>query len=304
MEIEKNKHVQWIDVEKPTAKDLVWLEKKFKLHPIIVDELKAPSARAHVEQYDDYLYFVYYFPLYDAAEASSVRTEIDFVVTKDAVATVHYEPLTGVLDTFHLKVAPSSLQLVYGLIQHLIDFEERQLRHIREKVEAIGHDMFHGQEKEILEKLTHLKRDISEYRIVVRLQEPILNSLLSRGKNFWGKDGAGHGDSVRSDAEVYLNDLLGDHLKVVNQIEDYREAVRDYEATNSQLMNVKINTAMRTFTALSFLTFPFVLLAAILALPVADNPVIDFPGAFWFVLGLVVLGMIALGLYFKNRKWF
>lgn len=298
MEIEKNKHVQWIDVEKPTAKDLAWLEKKFKLHPIIVDELKAPSARAHVEQYDDYLYFVYYFPLYDEEEASSVRTEIDFVVTKDAVATIHYEPLTGVLDTFHLKVAPSSLQLVYGLIQHLIDFEERQLRHIREKVEAIGHDMFRDREKEILEKLTHVKRDISEYRIVVRLEEPILNSLLARGKSFWSKD------PNSGETEIYLNDLLGDHMKVVNQIEDYREAVRDYEATNSQLMNVKINTAMRTFTALSFLTFPFVLLAALLAIPVADNPVIDFPGAFWFIIALVVLGMIALGVYFKNRKWF
>ena len=165
MEIQKNRQVQWIDVQKPNKKDLAWLEKKFRLHPVIVDELRGPSARAHVEQYDGYLYFVYYFPLYDGKDATTVRTEIDFIVTKNSVATIHYEPLTGVLDAFEIKTAASSLQLVYGLIQHLINFEERQLRHIREKVEAIGHDMFRSEEKEILQKLTHLKRDISEYRI-------------------------------------------------------------------------------------------------------------------------------------------
>src|SRR5580692_9326842 len=102
MGIEKNKHVQWINVQKPKAKDLAWLKSKFKLHPVILDELKGPSARARVEQYDGYLYFVYYFPLYDEKDATTVRTEIDFIVTKNSVATVHYEPLTGVLDDFKI----------------------------------------------------------------------------------------------------------------------------------------------------------------------------------------------------------
>src|ERR1700689_1904635 len=138
MEIEKNKLVQWIDIQKPTGKDIAWLKEKFKLHPVIVDELKGPSARARVEQYDDYLYFVYYFPLYDTKDEASVRTEIDFIVTKSSVVTLHYEPMTGVLDDFDLGTTSSSLQLVYGIIQHLLTFQERQLRHVREKVELVG----------------------------------------------------------------------------------------------------------------------------------------------------------------------
>src|ERR1700679_3524887 len=116
MEIEKNKLVQWIDVQKPNGKDIAWLKEKFKLHPVIVDELNGPSARARVEQHDDYLYFVYYFPLYDKKEKTSARTEIDFIVTKNAVATIHYEPMTGVLDDFDLGLTNSSFQLVYSII--------------------------------------------------------------------------------------------------------------------------------------------------------------------------------------------
>jgi len=298
MEIEKNKHVQWIDIQKPTGKDLAWLKQKFKLHPVIVDELRGPSARARVEQYDGYLYFVYYFPMYDTEDAASIRTEIDFIVTKHAVATVHYEPLTGVLEDFDVRAADSSLQLVHAIIQHLLNFQERQLRHVREKVEAVGRDIFHDKEREILEKITYLKRDISEYRIVVKLQEPTLKSLLAKGKAFWARD------AKAEDVEAYLNDLAGDHLKVMNQLEDYRDAVSDFEDTNNQLMNLKINTVMKTFTSLSFLTFPFMLVAALFSMNTIDTPIVNLPGAFYIIVGIMLVGMISLGIYFKNKKWF
>jgi magnesium transporter len=293
MEIKKNKRVQWIDVQKPTAKDLSWLKEKFGLHPIIVDELREPSARARVEHYDEYLYFIYYFPLYDKKDASSVRTEIDFIIKKDAIVTVHYAPLTGVLNDFDIGKNTSSLDLFYNLIQHLLNFEERQLRHVREKVETVGKEIFRNKEKEMLERITYLKRDISEYRIILKLQAPILNSLLSVGKKFWG-----------ADSEIYLNDLIGDHLKIVNQLEDYREATSDFEDTNNQLMNLKINNVMKTFTLLSFLTFPFVLFATLFAMRTVDTPLIDRPDGFWIIVGIMIVGMAIMALYFKIKKWF
>jgi magnesium transporter len=293
MEIKKGKGVQWVDAAKPTDKDLAWLGKEYKLHPIIVEELRGPSARGRVEAYKDYLYFIYYFPVYDRDDEASTRTEIDFIVTKNSVATVHYDGLDDVMDGFDATECDSSLAMMYALIEHLINFQERQLRHIREKVEAVGKEIFKDKEKEVLECITYLKRDVSEYRIVVRLQEPILRSLLSKGKKFWGDD-----------AEIYLNDLIGDQLKVVNQLEDYREAIADFEDTNNQLMNLKINSVMKTFTSLSFLTFPFMLIAALFSMNTRGTPIIDLPYAFWIILGIMIVGMIAMTVYFKRKGWF
>jgi magnesium transporter len=293
MEIKKGNGVQWVNVESPTEKDLAWLGKEYKLHPIIVDELRGPSARGRVEAYKDYLYFIYYFPVYDVKDEASTRTEIDFIIAKNSVATVHYDELDGVMDGLNITHCDSSLTVMYKIIEHLINFQERQLRHIREKVELVGKEIFKDKEKEVLERITYVKRDVSEYRIVVRLQEPILRSLLAKGKKFWG-------DS----AEIYLSDLMGDQLKVVNQLEDYREAISDFEDTNNQLMNLKINSVMKTFTSLSFLTFPFVLIAAIFSMRTNDTPLIDTPGAFWIILGIMVVGMISLTVYFKRKGWF
>jgi magnesium transporter len=293
MEIKKGKGVQWVNVEKPSEKDLAWVAKEYKLHPVIANELRGPSARARVEAYKDYLFFIYYFPIYDHNDEASTRTEIDFIITKDSVVTVHYDSLAKVMDDFDISECDSSLLVMYKLIEHLLTFQERQLRHIREKVEAVGKEIFKDKEKDVLQRITYVKRDISEYRIVVRLQEPILRSLLIKGKKFWGDN-----------AEIYLSDLMGDQLKVVNQLEDYREAIADFEDTNNQLMNLKINSVMKTFTSLSFLTFPFMLIAALFSMNTRGTPIVNTPYAFWIVFGIMVVGMIAMATYFKKKEWF
>jgi len=293
MDIKKGKGVQWIDIHGPTDKELKWLGEQFGVHPVIIEEMRGPSARARVEAYKNYLYFIYYFPLYDKDDEASVRTEIDFIITKDSVITVHYEPMKDVYDGLEIRTFTSSLEIMYQLIEHLMSFEERQLRHIREKVEMIGKEIFKDKELDILQRITYVKRDVSEYRIVIRLQEPVFRSLAVKGGKFWG-----------GDAEVYLNDLMGDQLKIVNQLEDYREAVSDFEDTNNQLMNLKINSVMKTFTSLSFLTFPFMLLAALFSMNTRDTPIINLPGAFWIVFGTMAVLMVSVTIYFKRKGWF
>lgn len=290
--IKKRGGAEWIDILHPSKNDLDQLRKRFHIHPVILHELKEPSARPRVEAYDNYIYLIYYFPVYNRNEETSRRSEIDFIITKNAVVTVHYEPLEVLFD-YKKQTAENSLKLVYKIIESLLDFEERQLRHIREKVEIVGNELFKDREKEVLRKISRLKRDVSEYRIIVRHQGPILESLLRRGTRFWG-----------ADAQPYLNDLIGDHLKVINQLEDYREAVADFEDTNNQLMNLKINAVMKTFTTLSFLTFPFMLLAALFSMNTRDTPIIGLPGAFWIIFVFMATVMITLTIYFKRKGWF
>jgi magnesium transporter len=287
----KKAKVEWLDFERPAKKDLDFLEKKFGFHDVILQELQEPSARSRVESYDGYLYMVYYFPVYDPKEQTSHRTEIDFLITKDAVITAHYEPIEVFKDMQQAE-QPDSLHLLHALLGGFFRFEERQLHHVRQKLETVGDELFRDREKEILVKISRLKRDISEYRLIVRSEESVMNSLRDRGLVFWGEE-----------ARVYLNDLAGDHLRVISQIEDYRQTLADFENTNIQIMNAKATSVMKTFTTLSFLTFPFVLVAAIFSMDSLNQPFSQFPTAFWAVTGLMLLCILSMGIYFKRKGW-
>lgn len=286
------KKAEWLDFHKPTKKDIELLKKRFGFHDVILKELQQPSARSKVENYPGYLYLVYYFPIYDPKEQTSRRTEVDFLITKNAIITSHYEPFEFFKELKNMESAPDSLSLLYTLLGGFFRFEERQLRHIREKVEAVSSDLFKDREKEILTQISRLKRDISEFRLIVRSEEGILNSLRERGVQFWGEN-----------ARVYLNDLAGDHLRVMNQVEDFRETVADFEATNLQIMNVKTNEVMKKFTAMSFLTFPFVLFVALFDMHLSGNPLSHPQNSFWVAAGLVVAGILVLAVYFKRKDW-
>jgi len=293
MNIIKNKNIRWIHIIQPTEKDIAWVKKEFGIHPVIADEISKPSARGHAEIFKNYLFFVCYFPFYDKDDEASLRMEIDFIITKDAVVTVQYEELKEVFYDFQFGKEATSLELVHHLMGHIITFEERQLRHVREKVEAVGKELFKNEEEGVFRKLTYLKRDVSEYRIIVRLQEPALKSLISKSIKFWGND-----------AEIILNDLIGTHLNVVSQLEDCREAIADFEDTNNQLMGTKVNQTMKTLTALSFLTLPFMFIATLFGMNIKDVPLGNLPGGFWIIVGGMAAGIIAFGIYFKKKNWF
>lgn len=294
------KEITWVNLSQPKEGELKWLKEKYRIHPVILDELRGPSARSHVEAYKNYLYLVYQFPIYDASEKVSRRNEIDFVVTKKEVITVQYEhlefldghkeSLRGVKmkdETFQ-----NTLRFVYAFILSIIHFEQRQLRHIGEKIEDIGSHLFKNKEKEVLQKISYLKRDLSEYRIIVRPQAHILQSLLDNAKNFWGDE-----------SQVFLNDLIGEHLKLLNAVEDYRLALEDYEATNVQMMSVKTGETMKLFTIMAFSTFPVMVLIALLSMGANATPIVNEAGGFWIIFGVVVTALICMYALFKRKGW-
>jgi magnesium transporter len=284
-------NVKWIDIQNPTPQELEALRIKFGFHEVILEELKVPSVRSHIEIYDTYVFFVYNFPVYDPKEQTSRRAEVDFLITHDAVITTRYEPLAPLFEIETL-LASHPFELLYTILQKLLHFEERQLRHIREKIDYVSDELFRGREMALLERISRLKRDISEYRIIVRSGEGILNSLKEHGPRIWGED-----------TKVYLNDLAGDHLKIMSQIEDYRETISDFELTNSYLMSDKTNRVMKTFTILSFLTFPFVLFVSVLSMNMRGNPLLEVRNGFWYIAGAVVAGIGSLALYFRGKDW-
>lgn len=300
METIKGK-VSWIDIVKPTEEDISWLKKNYRFHHLILDELRLPSARSKIDFRKDYFYFVYYFPVYDLKEQVSRRGEIDFIVTKKEVITVSYDEVE-VFDDKRRSLKPEShvfqdsMMLVHHLIETLLSFQQRQLIHIGRKVEEVSSELFKEREKqreqELLQKISYLKRDISQYRIIIKPQRHILDSFFQGGCGFLG-----------SQCQIYLNDLIGEHMKIVDQLEDYRQAVDDFESTNNQLINIKNTQVVKTFTILAFVTFPMMLFSAIFSMNTKNTPIVDGDNGFWVILGIMVMAMLVMFAYFKKRDW-
>ncbi len=289
--------IKWIDILKPAGEELAWLQKKFGLHPVVMDELKNYSVHGRVESSDGYLYLIYHFPIYDAAEKVSRRAEIDFIVTKKDLITVRYNDV-DVFNEFRKSLnggknfPNTTLELTYHLMAHLINFNQRQLNHIQEKTENIGTELFKGNEGSLLKEISYVKRDISEYQLIAKPQQHLFSSLVERGQNFWGPQ-----------SKIYLEDILGKYLKLLARLEYHREAILDFEATNNQLLNVRNNEVMKMFNTLAFTTFPMMLIAALFAVRAGGVPLEDNPNGFWLLVSGMAIAVVVMLIFFKKKKW-
>jgi magnesium transporter len=158
-------------------------------------------------------------------------------------------------------------------------------------VERIGRDVFKSQDLGVLERIMFLKRDILEYHISVRLQEPILKSLLAKGMQFWN-----------SDAEVYLSELIGEQARVISQIQDYRETIADFEETNNQLVNIRINQTIKRLTVISFIAFPAILFEQLFMMNLRNTPIAGLPYSFWIVVAIMAVLTGGIFLFFKKKN--
>ena len=300
MEIIKGK-ITWIDIYKPTDSDIRFLKNNYQIHPLILEELLGPSARSKVEVFSDYLFLVYFFPSYNESEKISYQGEVDFIIAKNFVVTAHYENFVPIkefknkLENEHYKkqALETTYNFTYDFLETFISYLEREQHHISDKVEYISYNIFKGKEEELLREISFIKRDMASYALIIHLQETVLKSLAANAPTFW----------KNPNVKILFDDLVGDQLRVLNQINNIREIINGLENTNNQLLSVKTTKIISIFTILAFLTFPFTLFISILGLKAQGTPFVNMANGFWIISGLVIFCMLALLLYFKNKNW-
>ncbi|MDP2629555.1 MAG: CorA family divalent cation transporter [Candidatus Harrisonbacteria bacterium] len=295
----KGKKTSWLDIYKPNATDIAAIKKKHKFHPLILNELTAPSARARVEFHDDYIFIAHHIPIYDLKLKTSRKAELDFLIRKHLIITVRYEPLEqfdGFLQDLARDpqlqkelMAGDSYLLLHRIMEEIMSFSMRQLRHIEEQVEFIAHNIF-KREGKMLEQISRIKRDILDYRLIVKPHEELFESLSDAGLGLWGRP-----------SSVYLNKLVGENLRINQHLENYYQIIESLESTNAQLLGAATNLVIKRFTILAFLfSIPLFFIFS-MSVHHIEN-LVNTPAKFWGILIFIFTAVSTTVWIFRRNK--
>lgn len=298
----KGTQVTWVDIEDPSQNDIEFLKKSFKFHPVVLEELLLPAWRAKAEVAKDYLFFIMQYPVYSKERRETRPRELDLLVTKDAVITVHYRSLVPVKQLFDQnnlyeesreKFMKSPGVLFFNIVSSSWKSGLLKLNRINMKIDRIEEKIFQGQEKAMVKEISLTKADVINFWRIVAPQEEPLQSLFEQDTiAFLGKDMA-----------PYFSDLLGDFAQTKNTLETYRETIQALEDTNNSLLNSKMNEIIKTLTIFSVIVFPLTLLAAIFGMNTEYLPLVGKPNDFWIVAGIMATGTLFMLGLFKKAKW-
>lgn len=296
-------NINWIDIVDPKKKDINYLRQVFNFHPIVLNELLVPTLRPKVEHYDHYLYMVLHFPIYSPKERTSKSMEIDFLITYNTLITVRYGKIQPVSEFWKRceagqadpHIQNSTASLLYCMLQELNNFSLRQIDHISKKIDKIEKEIFEtrrGKEEKIVEDISIIRRDILDFRRAIKPRNTILESLKFKGIEFFGKS-----------TEPYFNDIIGDHMRIWDLLENHKETIESLQEANDSLVSNRTNRIMKVLTIFAVIVFPLTLLASIFSMNTKYLPIIGAEYDFWIILGIMFLGTIFMLIIFKAKKW-
>ena len=294
--------ITWIDIQDPTEQDIKYLKEKFNFHPLVLEELLPPSHRPKVERYPNYLYMIFYYPIYSKEKRETRPRELDIIITKNTIITSHYHsilPIKALFDRCNLYakarkryMSQNSGLLLYHILNGLWKNCLTKLVRVDERIDEIETEIFRGQEKEMVLEISLVKTDIINFWRIIEPQKEILDSLSEEGTRFFGKE-----------LSHYFSDLLGTFGQAWNALKTYKETILALEDTNQSLLSSKINEIMQILTIFSVIFLPLTLLASIWGMNIPDMPFTFSNTGFWSILAIMAVLLGIMILYFRKKKW-
>lgn len=298
----KGQKITWVDIQNPTRKDLVYLKKNFKVHPLVLGELMPFGHRPKVERHKKYLFMTVYCPVYSKEERETRPRELDIIVTKDCLITSHYLsiiPLKALFDRCNLYpetkkryLNKGSEYILFLLLSSLWKSCLTKLDRIDKRIDHIEREIFQGKEKEMVRELSLVKTDIINFWRIVEPQGKTLESLSLEGERFFGEK-----------FSPYLADIMGTYSKGWNALKTYKETILALEETNRSLLSTKTNEIIQMLTVFSVIMLPLTLIASMWGMNFKKVPFDSYPNGFWVLAGLMVILMLLMIVYFKRKKW-
>ena len=304
-----HRNLTWVDLESPTQEDIRTVAKEYRLNPLVVHELSAPTLKPKVDLYSDFIYLILHFPkarpsvtLGEHGRGFAGDQEIDFIIGKKFIITVRY---CG-SETLHVfgKLFETSAILDKGnfgkhagfIFFHMTGKLYESLLHelaaVKECLRQIEGHLFSGKEREMVISLSSVSRDLLDFRRSLSLHREVLESFEIAGRKLFGEGFAFH-----------LRALIGDYYRVEHAVESNVAFLVELRETNNSLLSTKQSEIMKTLTVLAFIALPATTVLSLFQIDSVSRPIVGHRFDFWLLV--IMVGAIAFGLYawFKRKHW-
>src|SRR5215216_7760640 len=197
----------WVHLERIDAETLQELAERFGWHELDQEDVLSKRQRPKLDEYEDYLFVVLHFPVYDQAIQRLNAGELDFFLGHDYLVTLPNVELLAVSRLFARCETDEALRddlfaqgsgyLLYHVLDDLFDYCFPILDKIAHKLDAIEDDIDEEAFEEVVRDISRAKQEIISFRKIVKPQRPALRVLEGHVRRF-----------LREDLELYFDDLV------------------------------------------------------------------------------------------------
>ncbi|MDD5082688.1 MAG: magnesium transporter CorA family protein [Dehalococcoidales bacterium] len=300
-------NLTWINIVRPTTSETEYLAQRFPFHHLNLEDVLTRQSRPKLDEYQDHVFLVLHFPVWDDEEGAIVSGEVDIFVGEGYIVTVDYAGnLKSLAELFAAcqsdetsrqgNVGRDSAYLLYQIIDRLVDQCPPILDKIEEKVEAIEDVMFARKGQSIVRDISVLRRQVIAFRRIIWPVRAVVTSLESRVRRFGGPD-----------MVAYFRDVVNHLDEIWDGLDEYKEVIEGLSATRDSLASNRINEILRVLTILATIGTMLTVIVSFYGMNIPIPGAWEEAGGSPFTVVVVILLMLvvtgAMLYYFYRKNW-
>jgi len=295
----------WFYIEKPTSKEVEFLAQRFHFHPLDLDDVLSRIQRPKIDEYEDYLFMVLHFPVFDKQNRITRPSEINIFIGENYVVTIHcsgdLKPLAKFFqecetdkESRERYLGRSSGFLLYHILDKLVNSCFPILDKLTQNIDDIEDIILTKVTPETVRQISLIRRDLISFRRVIHPQIAVIETLEKGEYPF-----------LKEEEEIYFGDIADHIRKIWGGLEDCKDVIEGLADTSNWLTSHRIQEVMRILTVFMAIVMPVEVVASIEGsnlLPQSwlHNPVL-FAISFVIQVGIVVSMILFLR---RRRLWF
>ncbi|MEX0269934.1 magnesium/cobalt transporter CorA [Leptolyngbyaceae cyanobacterium UHCC 1019] len=300
--------VSWVDVKGFGNEDIMQrLGEVFNLHPLVLEDVVNVPQRPKVEEHPEQLLIIARMVTLRDDEETFESEQVSFILGRHYLLTVQEEPRYDSFGPIRERIRTSkgticcngADYLTYALLDSIIDGFFPVLEIYGEQLEELEDEVVANPNRQTLQKIHELKRQLLTLRRAIWPQRDAINALI--------RDGS---DLISNDVRVYLRDCYDHTIQVLDMVETYRELASSLMDIYLSSVSNKMNEVMKVLTVTSSIFIPLTFIAGVYGMNFnPEKSPFNMPelNAYWgYPICLAVMLAIAIAMValFWRRGWF
>src|SRR5919109_2494634 len=162
----------WFHFDQPTEEELRLLQEALKIHHLTLEDVVKQNQRPKIESFEAYVYLAIH-PLLRKAKWKIDPSELDLLLSRHWIVSVHYGPLPGLIESsrVHERI-PSALKrgadfLLYVLVDLVVDSYFPLLDELEDEIDSLEDRLVARARAADMNRLLALKRSLVHIRRAV-----------------------------------------------------------------------------------------------------------------------------------------
>jgi magnesium transporter len=244
----------WLDLHDPSEEDFRLLRDVFKFHPLALEDSEQFGQRPKLEDYDDFIFFVFYGAAPPPDEDR--LTEVHCFYSERFLVTVRQDEAPSceaLKERYSKRPAPleKPIVLLYRLLDALTDSFFPALEDFDERIDGVEDEIFSEPKEEQLEEIVRMKRRLNRLRRVVGPQRDLVGQLYGGLAHLPGSD---------PEAERYFRDVYDHLIRVADLIDSYKDLLTGAMDVYLSTVSNRLNLVVERLTVLSTIILPLIVL--------------------------------------------